>query len=259
MRLTRGLAVLFWIVSEGVASVQARHEVPTHPAMTVVVALTGRDRLPSLTRQRMAEAVSHTWSPSGVQIVGLDVLSAEPPTLRIDLANVPGEGSAKPPHVLAKFARAANVVTVSLPAAEETVLLGVPRPTSAMPPGLWHLALGDVLGRAIAHEIGHVLLGPAHRRRGVMRAVFDPRELVNPRSGRFGLDPMDAARLAAQLPALRLSFGLQRLADEDDRARFRPDVDIAEICTSVLRHAESGTTASGLDGRYEGCGERSTR
>jgi len=218
MRLTRGLAVLFWIVSEGVASVQARKDNPTYPAMTLVVALAGGDRLPPLTRPQMAEAVNHTWGPNGVRIVGLDGPAPAPPALRIELTDVPGEESAKPPHMLARFERSDHVVIVSLPAAEETVLVGMPRPTDAMPPGLRYLALGNVLGRAIAHEIGHALLGPAHRPHGVMRAVFDPKELVNPRSGRFGLDPMDAARLATQLPTLRSSLGLQRLAAVSNRS-----------------------------------------
>ena len=56
--------------------------------------------------------------------------------------------------------------------------------------------LGVVLGRAVAHEIGHFLLNTAaHSRRGLMRARIDPHDFVDLRRGGFGLDD-DAARWA---------------------------------------------------------------
>jgi len=38
---------------------------------------------------------------------------------------------------------------------------------------------GTLLGRALAHEIGHYLLGPEHSRAGLMRADFDPRDVLS--------------------------------------------------------------------------------
>ncbi len=35
-----------------------------------------------------------------------------------------------------------------------------------------------LLGRAVAHEIGHYLLGPEHSSAGLMRAEFDPRDVL---------------------------------------------------------------------------------
>ena len=37
---------------------------------------------------------------------------------------------------------------------------------------------GTLLGRALAHEIGHYLLGPEHSRDGLMRAEFVPRDVL---------------------------------------------------------------------------------
>ena len=37
---------------------------------------------------------------------------------------------------------------------------------------------GTVLGRALAHEIGHYLLGPEHSPAGLMRAEFDPQDVL---------------------------------------------------------------------------------
>jgi hypothetical protein len=52
--------------------------------------------------------------------------------------------------------------------------------------------LGVVLGRALAHEIGHYLLAtPTHAERGLMRATIDAREFADPGARTFALD--DAA------------------------------------------------------------------
>jgi hypothetical protein len=49
--------------------------------------------------------------------------------------------------------------------------------------------LGVVLGRAVAHEIGHYLLATAtHANRGLMRAAIDSREFADPGAKTFSLD-----------------------------------------------------------------------
>ena len=48
--------------------------------------------------------------------------------------------------------------------------------------------LGVVLGRAVAHEIGHYLLGPTHASHGLMRANIDVREFADVTSRAFLLD-----------------------------------------------------------------------
>lgn len=59
--------------------------------------------------------------------------------------------------------------------------------------------LGMVLGRALAHEIGHYLLGThTHARNGLMRPNFDAFEFTDLRSGTFALDQDAAAWLRAR-------------------------------------------------------------
>jgi hypothetical protein len=49
--------------------------------------------------------------------------------------------------------------------------------------------LGTVLGRALAHEIGHYLLNtPTHARSGLMRPHFNALEFTDLRDGTFALD-----------------------------------------------------------------------
>jgi hypothetical protein len=49
------------------------------------------------------------------------------------------------------------------------------------PISLQSAALGRIVGRAVAHEMGHFLLAsPKHADRGLMRAVIDPEHFVSP-------------------------------------------------------------------------------
>jgi hypothetical protein len=64
--------------------------------------------------------------------------------------------------------------------------------------------LGVVLGRAVAHEIGHYLLqSNAHTQYGLMRASIDAREFADLRTGAFRLDRESQAYLAARALAAR--------------------------------------------------------
>jgi hypothetical protein len=66
--------------------------------------------------------------------------------------------------------------------------------------------LGVVLGRAVAHEIGHYLLNTnTHASRGLMRATFDSREFADLRGGVFDLDEEAGARLRAASDPAALS------------------------------------------------------
>jgi hypothetical protein len=72
---------------------------------------------------------------------------------------------------------------------------------------LYDHRLGVVLGRAVAHEIGHYLLRTnTHARHGLMRARIEAREFADLRSGSFRLDRAAEAylaTLAAQGPLSR--------------------------------------------------------
>ena len=71
--------------------------------------------------------------------------------------------------------------------------------------------ISRALGRVLAHEIGHVLLGAHHDRAGLMRAVFHPFELADSRRTPFRLAHTSALRLKHRIQLLmpnRLSESL---------------------------------------------------
>ncbi len=53
----------------------------------------------------------------------------------------------------------------------------------------------ELLGAAIAHEVGHLLLGPAHTTSGVMTAHFRSHEVAMVGRGELLFDSAQAARL----------------------------------------------------------------
>jgi hypothetical protein len=56
-----------------------------------------------------------------------------------------------------------------------------------------------LLGRAIAHELGHLLLGTSTHGSGLMREVWSHDELLGTRPDDWVLDPHDAAAIRARL------------------------------------------------------------
>jgi hypothetical protein len=83
------------------------------------------------------------------------------------------------------------------------------RPLTSATEDLQRQALARIIGRALAHEIGHFLLAAsAHAAHGLMRAVLDPERIVNPGTEHFKLEASDvralrAARIASCEVALR--------------------------------------------------------
>jgi hypothetical protein len=60
--------------------------------------------------------------------------------------------------------------------------------------------VATLLGRAFAHEIGHLLLGSGgHPRMGLMRALWSQEELRGLRPAHWGFSPREAARMRQKL------------------------------------------------------------
>jgi hypothetical protein len=82
---------------------------------------------------------------------------------------------------------------------------------------------GELLGRAIAHEVSHLLLGTSdHEHRGLMRSEWTTNDLANQRAEAWTLSPDERARIRRAI-ARRLIESLQPAAVTAD-ADAAPDV-----------------------------------
>jgi len=103
---------------------------------------------------------------------------------------------------LKRNAPSARPIRVSLDATESVLAL---RTTSRTSTGriVFDHDLGRALGRVLAHEIGHLLLGaPYHDDVGLMREVFRPDELAALDRAPFRLTCNDVARLRGRIGLL---------------------------------------------------------
>jgi hypothetical protein len=66
---------------------------------------------------------------------------------------------------------------------------------------LWDMFPGEILGDAMAHELGHLLLGPGHSREGIMKARWTSRDLELGKLGKLGFstEQLKALQRVAQL------------------------------------------------------------
>jgi hypothetical protein len=102
------------------------------------------------------------------------------------------------------FGRPGALAVASIERAQR--LIASWRGSSIGPQSLHDARLGLVLGRVVAHEIGHYLLGTAtHSRTGLMRATFESPDLMDHRSPAYDLDAEAAAQLRNSPPGAQLS------------------------------------------------------
>jgi hypothetical protein len=121
-------------------------------------------------------------------------------------AGPPGHGGNWVAGELLRFESGASVAVASIARAEAIVEAAGVGASHGSPDALVQNRLGVVLGRALAHEIGHYLLqSGAHASHGLMRATFQPREFTDLRSGIFGLD--DASRRQIRLRLVTAQAG----------------------------------------------------
>jgi hypothetical protein len=98
----------------------------------------------------------------------------------------PGDAPARPTTlILTTVERARHLVDVALRADGGAVRHPAVERLTAL-----------VLGRAIAHELGHYLLGPAHAAHGLMRSRFGRGDVLFAATRRFELDNGQVARLS---------------------------------------------------------------
>lgn len=173
------------------------------PATRLAVRLTTVQDLPAGARAALTTEVDRIWSRAGVELEWspgvVPPIASGVPSIRVLVVSThapgPHAGHTWPIAELLPGTGVQPVAIASVEAAER--VLRVTGHTDE-PVSLVQRRLGVVLGRAVAHEIGHALLGSRHGRHGLMRARIDASEFADLRDGGFGLDRAgtEAARVA---------------------------------------------------------------
>jgi hypothetical protein len=190
-----GAAFLVWSAACGLA----RAAEPAPPAAMTLSVVLPSHRLPPLTERVMKKELMRIWAGEGVRIIWRKS-EAEVPSndrfIRLTLI-----GDEERPHgktdryVLGDFLPNEGRIRVSMFAASQAAANSSVASRRTREPFEYPLALGYVLGRAIAHEVGHALLGTEHAAVGLMQATFSPRIIAESPSDRFHLTIAESARL----------------------------------------------------------------
>jgi hypothetical protein len=166
------------------------------------VAMTIDTGLADTARAALVHEVEAIWRDAGVRLIWVDAGDA---ALRVSV----GRRSLASRHdgswVVGELRRSENgqaVATASVTRAELVLRAAGSSRSHVLPDAVVQHRLGTVLGRAVAHEIGHYLLDSgAHTTHGLMRAAFQPRDFTDLRSGSFELDDESQRRIHERLGA----------------------------------------------------------
>lgn len=199
-RFTRSIvcwAAVFLVWSA--ASPLARAAEPAaSSAMTLSLVLPAR-RIQPLTERVMKKELVRIWAGEGVRIIWRSSEAEVPPGDRFLRLSLMGDEDRSHPatnrYVLGDYLPNEGRIRVSMFAASQTAINSSVASRRSSQPFEYPLALGYVLGRAIAHEVGHALLGIDHAEGGLMQAAFNPRVIAESASDRFHLTVAESTRL----------------------------------------------------------------
>lgn len=165
------------------------------PLFSLTALLTVAPDLPTLSRSVLISEAERIWRREGVALrwprVRGDAPTAPLRILVISRREAVTSGTAGEWRVgeLVPHAGQRALAIASIAGAERVVVEASNRMQLVDKPEFAQYRLGVVLGRAVAHEIGHYLLGtPTHAEQGLMRSAIDAREFADPGADTFALD-----------------------------------------------------------------------
>jgi hypothetical protein len=172
---------------------------------TINVSLSVAADLTDVARHALLGEVESIWREAGVQLRWGDANDTDAAEAGLRVRVVRRQVSTPAPDTwvvgeLLRFDDGHAVAIASIPRAEAVVRAAGSGRAHGVPDSIVQHRLGTVLGRAVAHEIGHYLLDDGtHASHGLMRARFQPREFTDLRSGTFLLDVGSQRRIQERL------------------------------------------------------------
>jgi hypothetical protein len=176
------------------------------PATVLNLRLTTSNELSGVSQRALVNETESIWRDANVQLrwltdhTGTD--SGRPLRILVTRRAVTAANTHSwPVGELLRFEDNSAIAMASITSALR-IVQGDPERQLLDLPAMHQYKLGIVLGRAVAHEIGHYLLqSNAHSSYGLMRASIDAREFADLRTGAFRLDRESQAFLAASRAA----------------------------------------------------------
>jgi len=204
------VALAFGVCAAGVSSkVSSEGQHRYRNAAPVCVDFTAKDHLSGPAFVTMREEATRIWLRHGIALTWTQHPRAECQTvvpIVFDAEQLTKLGREKYADALAVtiFSGSSRVVYVSAPRAFR--MLGqLPEVTRIESLGERDLRGGLLMGRVVAHELGHVLLTTlAHSQTGLMRPVFGLRDVLSADDRMTDLSPVETDRLAMRFSLMPL-------------------------------------------------------
>jgi hypothetical protein len=160
--------------------------------------------LSRVTPEHLKDEAATLWRPYGVQLDWADTARADADRSPLEVMverRIAGPVLPDRPVVLGQVSVGVDTadrqpILVSFDATDRTLALRWHRPFALA------RELSRALGRVLAHEIGHVLLGPDHDEAGLMRTGYRPNELADADRSPFRLSCAGVDRLQHRLHVL---------------------------------------------------------
>jgi hypothetical protein len=172
------------------------------PFITVCLTLSEGLAIGMPLKGAIVSEVRRVWEPLGV-LVGErvdDTPCDRPILIKSDREATPADGGGETAIAWVSFiaGRARQLVFVRMGRARMLIDAFSPASSGMRPPGLTDQLLAKLLGRSLAHELGHVLLNSlAHERSGLMRARYGAHDVLRDLPTAYTLNADQSQRLLA--------------------------------------------------------------
>ena len=161
------LNVVAAVALVGAPAVGARQPVPQLPGVPITVMVHDYSGLPRGVLHDMEGETRFVLARAGISVKWLLCHTAESPIIPEACLDEPGPGRYRI-HILPEYLESTDLGVAQIEGYHASLSAARIRETSER----WLIPLPSLLGYVMAHEIGHLLLGPDHSRTGIMQGMW---------------------------------------------------------------------------------------